>query len=178
MHQSISQHLFEDEALQAVALPYTDHAFSMIVLLPRKADGLSKLEAMLNSKKFSTWLEKAKFREAELFLPRFKLESSFEMTPVLKNLGMTDGFTRNADFSGIDGTKLLYISDVLHKAFLNVDEEGTEASGIFALRGLAQSRHDREETAIFRADHPFLFLIRDNISGSILFMGRVVDPAQ
>ncbi len=115
----------------------------------------------------------------ELFLPRFKLESSFELNGPLEKMGMPDAFSAKADFSGMDGSRLLYISAVFHKAWGDINEEGTEAAaatvvGMRAMSVVVQPA----PPPVFRADHPFLFLIRDMRSGSLLFLGRLVDPAK
>jgi serpin B len=111
----------------------------------------------------------------EVFLPRFKVEAAFRLDDALKALGMVDAFDDlRANFAGLDGKAWLVISAVLHKAFVEVNEEGTEAAAatavVMALRAVARPE------PIFRADHPFLFLIRENSTGSVLFLGRVVDP--
>ena len=91
---------------------------------------------------------------------------------------MTDAFTGRADFSGMDGTNDLFISALIHKAFVEVNEEGTEAAAATAVVMETKGIHIPEEPVVFRADHPFLFLIRDNRTGSILFLGRIVDPTR
>ncbi len=108
-----------------------------------------------------------------MYLPRFKITWQGELSRTLTDMGMKDAFSRNADFSGMDGKKDIYISKVVHKAFVDVNEEGTEAAAATAVIGRAMAiRH----MSIFRADHPFLFLLRDSRTGTILFIGRVVNP--
>ena len=114
--------------------------------------------------------------EVELYLPQFKIDwGTFSLKKVFIDLGMSDAFEPGkADFSGINGTGGLWLSDVFHKAFVEVNEEGTEAAA--ATGGtIALSAH---ETIIFCADHPFIFIIKDNHSGSILFMGRIMNPSE
>src|SRR5438445_685182 len=111
-------------------------------------------------------ISKLKRTEVEIFLPRFKLESSFDLNATLAKMGMTDAFGPKADFSGIDGTKLLYISGVFHKAWGEVNEEGTEAAAATVTTVLTLGIHKPERPPpIFRADHPFIFLVRDTRSG-------------
>jgi serpin B len=106
--------------------------------------------------------------------PKFTFTSEFSLADTLAAMGMPDAFSSAADFSGMDGTKTLYVSAVVHKAFVDVNEEGTEAA---AATGVGISRTSLpQRTPVFRADRPFLFLIRDRRSGSVLFLGRVADP--
>ncbi len=118
-----------------------------------------------------------KQQKVEIFLPRFKLESGFELSGTLASMGMPDAFGPKADFSGMDGTRLLYISGVFHKAWGAVNEEGTEAAAatVVAMRALAVMKPP-PPPPVFRADHPFIFFIRDTRSGSLLFLGRFADP--
>jgi serpin B len=113
-------------------------------------------------------------------LPKFKSTSEFSLADTLKSLGMTDAFIYGqADFSGMDGRKDLFIGAVVHKAFVEVNEEGTEAAAATAvLMGFGGAPTNPRPIPVFRADHPFLFLIRDNRSGGVLFLGRVMDPTK
>ncbi|MGO8765105.1 MAG: serpin family protein [Limisphaerales bacterium] len=165
--------------LQVLELPYAGDDLSMIVLLPREADGLDHLEKELTAQNLASWTTSLRSQKVQVFLPKFKMTSEFRLAETLKALGMPDAFTSQADFSGMDGRKNLFFSDVIHKAFVEVNEEGTEAAAATAVvmfGGAAPS--NQPPIPIFRADHPFLFLIRDNHDGSILFLGRVADPTQ
>jgi len=165
--------------LQVLELPYVGDDLSMIVLLPREADGLDHLEAGMTAENLTAWTANLKSQKMQVFLPKFKMTSEFHLAETLKALGMPDAFTSQADFSGMDGRKDLFISDVIHKAFVEVNEEGTEAAAATAIvmfGGAAPS--NQPPIPVFRADHPFLFLIRDNRDGSILFVGRVADPTK
>ncbi|MBW2645389.1 MAG: serpin family protein [Deltaproteobacteria bacterium] len=165
----------ESDSLQILELPYVGDDLSMIVLLPGKIDGLAQLEADLNPENLNAWMGLLRKREVVVFLPKFKMTSQLSLAETLASMGMPDAFRPNADFSGMDGTKTLYISAVVHKAFVDVNEEGTEAA---AATGVVMRLTSALPTPppVFRADHPFVFLIRDNHSGSILFLGRIVDP--
>lgn len=164
-----------DSRLQVLELPYKSDELGMVVLLPRKIDGLAELEKSLTSKNLEQWLAKLQKQEVVVYLPRFKLLSEFSMAELLGAMGMKDAFSAEADFSAMTGKKELFISAVLHKAFVKVNEEGTEAA---AATGVAMRLTAVRRTPVFRADHPFVFMIKDNRSGSILFMGRVTNPGQ
>jgi len=174
----------ENDNLQMLELPYTgklqdtkgffgNEELSMIILLPRTRDGLARLENLLSVANFDRWLGDLWRQKVEVFLPKFQINTGFELSKTLAAMGMPDAFNKKSDFSGIDGTKDLYISSVIHQAFVDVNEEGTEAAAATAV--IMATRGMPPPTPIFRADHPFIFLIRHNSSGSILFMGRVVN---
>lgn len=164
----------ETDGLQVLELPYVGDDLSMILLLPQEIDDLTALEDALTTENLSGWTRRLWEEEVEVHLPRFKLSSSFNLGETLAEMGMKDAFGA-ADFSGMTGERDMYISEVLHKAFVDVNEEGTEAAAATAVIMTRMSFVDMGPT-IFRADHPFIFLIRDNYSGSILFLGRVTDP--
>ena len=167
----------ETENLQMLELPYFAGKMSIIILLPKKVDGLPKLEQSLNAARMGQLLAQMQAREVNVFLPKFKLTSEFSLANKLQTMGMADAFSPQADFSGIDGMKSLYIGAVLHKAYVDIDEEGTEAAAATAVIAVASAvEPPRPSPVIFRADHPFLFLIRHDQTGAILFMGRVTSP--
>ncbi len=174
MYQKGDFKYLEREDLQVVELPYKGDEISMLVLLPKKVDGLPELEKSLTLDNLQNWLPRRK-REVLVYLPKFKLTLQFALAGVLKSMGMTDAFSiPHADFSGITGRKELFISAVIHKAFVDVNEEGTEAAAATAI-GM-ETTSIKPQPPVFRADHPFIFMIRDNNSGSILFIGRVANP--
>jgi len=174
MHKTAHFGYLAGKGFQALELPYKGEALSMVVFLPEKADGLSAFERSLTPANLDGWLKSLRKREVSVYLPRFKTTVRFELRPTLARMGMPLAFSNAADFSGMDGTHDLFISNVIHKAFVDVNEEGTEAAAatavVMALKGIS------EPPPVFRADHPFVFLIRDRKSGSILFLGRVVNP--
>ncbi len=161
------------DGLQVVELPYAGEDLSMVVLLPNEIDGLARLETDLTVENLDRWTSRLRERDVSVFLPRFEITLPFDLTETLRAMGMVDAF-ENADFSGM-AEGLLFIAAVLHKAFVKVDEEGTEAA---AATAVIMARGVPEPPPVFRADHPFLFLIRENATGSILFLGRVMNPAQ
>ena len=150
----------------------------MIVLLPVKDDGITELGKDLNTTKLNSWLRKIKSTRINIYLPKFAFASGFNLRDTLSNMGMPDAFVYpKADFSGINAAKELYIGEVIHKSFVDVNEEGTEATGATAVIQRAGSPIPGEDEP-FRADHPFIFLILDIKTGSILFMGRVMNPKE
>jgi serpin B len=120
-----------------------------------------------------------KSQQVELFLPRFKMESDFKLGDTLGKMGMPDAFGPKANFSGMDGTQNLFISDVFHKAWVEANEEGTEAAAatIVAAPASVALTKPPPPPPVFRADHPFIFCIRDTRSGTLLFLGRLADSA-
>lgn len=167
----------EDERVQVLQLPYTGEEISMIVLLPRAKDGLTDIEAQLTFEDLTRWIDQGSLREVEAFLPKFTLTSQFSLADTLKAMGMNAAFSEQADFSGIEASKSLSISGVIHRAFVEVNEEGTEAAAATAVIIGLTSIAEPQPIPVFRADHPFIFLIRDNQSGSLLFCGRIMNPA-
>ncbi|MBF0122695.1 MAG: serpin family protein [Candidatus Omnitrophica bacterium] len=169
----------EDDKLQAISLPYKGGDLSMIIFLPKDKD-LSSFEKTLSAEAFSQWKARLLAVErVEVVLPKFKFEASYQMKDALIRLGMGDIFVYGAaDFSGMNGNHELYVGDVLHKAFIEVNEDGTEAAAATAVMMAAGSAAPQEDPKVFRADHPFFFVIQDNMTGLVLFMGRVMDPTK
>jgi serpin B len=166
----------ETENLQMVELPYFAQRMSLIILLPKQVDGLSKLEQSLDPPSFNQLLGQMQSHQVNVFLPKFKLTSEFNLGDTLQAMGMTEAFSPQADFSGISTSSSLYIGFVLHKAYVNVDEEGTEAAAATAIGMMMGIMRPPPPPIVFRADHPFLLLIRHNQTGTILFMGRLTSP--
>jgi serpin B len=174
MNQTGKFGYMETNDIQVLEMPYVNNDLSMVILLPQKTDGIKEMEKGLTSENLSGWLAGLRKREVQVFFPRFKTTSEFELAGVLGAMGMPDAFSGKADFSGMTGNKDLFISAVVHKAYVDVNEEGTEAA---AATGVAmKSTSFGKPPAVFRADHPFIFLIRDNQTGSILFLGRTANP--
>jgi serpin B len=175
MNQTSEFKYMETRHLQVLELPYVDNELSMVIFLPKEFDGLSEFEKELTIQNVSEWLAKLRKREVIVSIPKFKMTSQFSLAGVLGSMGMTDAFTARADFSGISGHRDLFISAIIHKAYVDVNEEGTEAAAATAVV-MKITAIGPDRTPVFRADHPFLFLIRDNHSDSILFIGRVMNP--
>jgi len=165
----------EGDGVQAVELPYLGGEVSMVLLLP-EAGRFEAFEEALDAGRVDALLETLSRRRVALTMPRFEFESSMELSETLGQMGMSDAFGEGvADFSGMDGTPNLFISAVVHKAFVAVDEAGTEAAA--ATAAIVGERAMPEEPVEMTVDRPFVFLIRDRLSGSVLFVGRVVDPS-
>jgi len=165
----------EDDSLQAVKLPYGGNELSMVVLLPKKVDGLAAVEKSLTPQNLAKWMPQGQ-RKVVLSLPKFKLTCEFELSKTLAAMGMADAFSDKADFSGMNGKHDLLISNVIHKAFVDVNEEGTEAAAATAVAVGLMSVVVEPPPVVFKADHPFIFLIRHEKTGAILFLGRVANP--
>jgi serpin B len=163
------------QGLTAVELSYADGLSSMLILLP---DGdLSELEQNLDSSTIEDVLGSLQSARVDLSMPRFEFTSSFSLGDVLKEMGMPTAFGESADFSGMTGRRDLFISAVIHKAFVKVEETGTEAAAATAVIMMTTGAAPEEPPVRISVDRPFLFLIRDEVTGSILFMGRVADPS-
>jgi serpin B len=167
-------------AFQMVELPYKagdGSDLSMLVILPKKygMDALAEVEKSLDFEKISELEQNLADTKIALFLPKFRIETEYELPDTLKSMGMPTAFVSGAaDLSGMDGTHSLFISDVIHQAFIDVSEEGTEAAASSAVK---VSQGGPPPEPFFVADHPFLFIIRDKETGVILFIGRIVNPA-
>jgi serpin B len=166
----------EMASLQVLELPYRGDEVSMLILLPRRIEGLDELEKALSVENLKLCVNRLREGEVIVFLPRFELSFGVQLNATLQTLGMVRAFKwPGANFAGFDGDpEWFYISSVIHKAFVNVNEEGTEAAAATAvvagLGGIPLA------PPVFRADHPFLFLIQEKKTGSLLFLGRVADP--
>ncbi|MBD2481708.1 serpin family protein [Planktothrix sp. FACHB-1365] len=163
----------ETEEVQVLELPYVGNNLSLIILLPRKINGLTELEKKLTVENLSNWIESVDQQNVEVSLPRFQVNFQSELSNTLAQMGVTDAFNQdNANFSGMDGQEnWLSIKKVFHQAFIDVNEEGSEAT---AATGVSMGVRSRPPS--FEANHPFIFLIRENHTGNIMFLGRLVNP--
>lgn len=194
MHMSPDEANFnymETEKIQMIELPYKGDELSMLILLPRQGQewnwetrekiiyDYSIEDIEFNYEKFNEY--KSEMKETNLdsiYLPKFEFDSKYFMAKNLENLGMPKAFIPGgADFSGMDGTNYLFISDVIHQAYVKVDEEGTEAAAATAVV-MVESSMEGSGPPVFNADHPFIFIIQEKQTGNILFLGRVNDPTQ
>jgi serpin B len=169
----------EDAALQVLEMPYLDWELSLIIFLPRENKELKNIEVTFSPATVNNWLVKLHEEDILVSLPKFKNSSSFSLKDTLSIMGMPDAFyTSAADFSGMtDEYQGLNIGAVIHQAFIDVYEEGTEAAAATAgtiAEGMLQPR----KAIVFNADHPFLYIIRENKTGSILFLGRLMNPKE
>jgi serpin B len=175
MHQEARFGYVETAEAQVLEMPYAGKQLSMVAVLPRKGTKLAEVEKGLSADKLAGWVKALRQHKVKVWLPRYQLESAFQLNQTLQALGMELAFSQQADLSGMNGKGGLYIGAVVHKAFVEVDEKGTKAA---AATGVAiQPTSARiDKTASFRADRPFVFLIRDQKSGAVLFLGRVREP--
>jgi len=174
MKQAESFGYAEGGGYQAVELPYEGGEMAMVILLP-EAGEFEPFEGSLDAERVDAMMKDLAHQQVALTMPKFEFDSSFELAETLAGMGMPDAFNDAADFSGMDGTPLLFIKEVLHKAFVSVDEAGTEAAAatavVVALKALPSP------TIEVTVDRPFVFLIRDIETGTVLFVGRVVNPS-
>jgi len=174
MFQTIDEAYYaEFDGGKVLRLPYKREDVSFFAVLPDAADGLPALEAELSGETLTDWLDSASSGEVSVQLPRLDLEQKLEMSQLLSDLGMPTAFTDGADFGRMLQDSDLRISTVIHDAVLSLDEEGTEAAAATGIGVETTAYHPPVE---FHADHPFLFGIRDELTGAILFIGRVSDP--
>lgn len=168
----------KSDGVQILELPYQTGGLSMVVLLPKTSNGLAALDQGLSAKQVNGWMKQLELQQVEVFLPKFKLDSSFELQDVLSTMGMPIAFEQSqADFTGIEASGEIYLSAVIHKVFIDVNEQGTEAAAATAVVGDGSpAPRDSDQPNVFRADHPFVYLIRDQETGSVLFIGRVSNP--
>lgn len=166
----------ENKDMQILEMPYKGDKLSMIVILPKKND-ITSFEKLLTLSNFNNWKKDLKKQRVNVFIPQFKFDAKYLMANTLKSMGMPTAFSSDADFSKMDGTKDLSISAVIHQAFVDVNEDGTEAAAATVIM-MATSAMPIEGPRIpdFYANHPFIFVIQDITNGNILFMGRVVNP--
>jgi serpin B len=171
---SVFRH-FDGEGLELLELPYDGDRISMLVLLPDDGRDLAELEAKLSARNLASWISRAqptRFRSVEI--PRFESSTRLGLRDALTRMGISLAFTPDADFSGMTPSRPAWIDDVFHEARVRLDEEGTQAAGSAAVtigKGPAVKEAD-----LFRADRPFVYLIRDRHTGTVLFLGRLTDP--
>lgn len=164
-------YLFTDE-FKAVDLPYGDELFSMTVFLPAEDVSVDQFIDGLTEEKFYSWLADFKQDSVDLYMPKFRFNYDKKLKEVLSDMGMAIAFQGNADFSGINPTANLYINDVIHGSFVQVDEKGTEAAAVT----IVEIRYTSVPRNYMRVDSPFVFVIHEKTTGAILFMGKVINP--
>jgi serpin B len=174
--QNVTFNFFESETATIVELPYQNARFSMLIILP-KGDG-PKFETSFTPTDYKSWnLTPGRFRSIQL--PKFRIDHEVQPAVILKHFGMTNAFSEGqADFTGISKEVRLFISAIFHKAFIEVNEEGTEAAAATAVVVQAESAAEPQKEMDFIANKPFVFVLRDRITNSILFIGKVKDPTK
>jgi len=168
----------ETDTLQVLEMPYAhgkETGISMIVLLP-KDDNLTALEGALDAETIEELRDSLVEQRVRVVFPKFRLETDYTLSQILAEMGMPTVFSCDADLSGMDGTDMLFVDEVYHKAFVDVNEEGTEAAAATAVVVSFKGAPGGDTTPVFRADHPFVFFIVERDNGTILFAGRVVNP--
>jgi len=174
MRQTESFGYTEEDNYQAVELPYDGHELSMVILLP--ADGqFAEFEGALDFQQVEDIVTRLAVLRVNFTMPKFEFTSDFRLRKALSAMGMSEAFSESVDFSGMTGNQDLFIAEVVHKAFISVDEEGTEAAAATAV--MMPTSAPPSEPVVVTIDRPFVFLIRDIKTGAILFIGRVVNPS-
>ncbi|XP_019640737.1 PREDICTED: leukocyte elastase inhibitor-like isoform X1 [Branchiostoma belcheri] len=176
MEEKFNYGEFQDQKFRVLELPYVEKELSMLIFLPDEVEGIRNLESALTATTLQTVSSQMYSTKVNLMLPRFKLEQDFSLGETLKKMGMGEAFSDGADFSGMSAAADLFISEVVHKAFVEVNEEGTEAAAATGVR--MKMRMMPRPPVPFLVDHPFMFLIRDNRSSSVLFLGRMSKPTE
>jgi len=174
MFESLTAAYTEDSLVQVLELPYAGDELSMIIVLPLKGKSLEDVEGKLSLVLFKEWVNNLRTEKVDVYLPKFKMECRLNLKKTLVAMGMIDAFTDEADFSKMDGTTMLKIKDVIHQSFVDVNEEGTEATASTAV--IINIKMGPSIPVIFKADKPFLFFIYDKTHDLILFMGRLSNP--
>ena len=175
-----NQHLYgETESIKILELPYEGEKLSMLLLLPKEIDVIADLENSLTIENLNYWKDSLLEQELQIVsIPKFELETKYDLIPPLHKLGINDAFDQNnADFLGITTSEQLFITSALHKAYVDVNEEGTEAAAVTAIT-VGTTSVDPNPPPTFVADHPFIFVIQDNETGHILFIGRMTNPSE
>lgn len=182
MHRTGGYRYYDGGTFQALELPYAGDEIAMVVLLPKETEGLPALEQSFTSAPAADWIQKLEFADKVILtLPRFTMTQQFELSSTLTSMGMPQAFSSGADFSGMTGKPDFTIGAAIHKAYIDVNEQGTEAAAATAIVMSATAmRYEAPPPPpiVFRADHPFLFILLDRRSGSMLFLGRVADPTK
>jgi len=165
----------ETDELQILEMDYEDEELSMIVLLPKENYSLGDIE--IDYESVENYKSQLVEKEVKVSFPKFEFDAKYQLVETLKKMGMPEAFSGGADFSGMTGSKDLFIAQVIHQAYVKVDEEGTEAAAatvvVMEIMAIDPSRQ-----TVFNADHPFVFLIQEKATGNILFIGKVVNPSE
>jgi serpin B len=174
MNSRVNALYYEDESLQAIEIPYKKKEASMMVILP-KENTKSAIKG-IDYKYFTDITKSLELKRVKLSIPKFKMEVMYELKDIMMIMGMKTAFSRDADFSGITGGKDLTISKILHQSVIDVNESGTEASSSTAVISMRSTMVTKDIPIVFKADRPFLFLVKENGTNTILFMGYMAEP--
>jgi len=179
MSQDDDFRYYEGEGMQVARLPYGDGRLGLLVFLPAQGTGMADFVSSFSAENVGRWVDSLRYKEGEIVLPKFKLEYDKSLAAVLKQMGMGRAFAEGADFSGMlskPGTLPFYISDVLHKTFVEVNEEGTEAAAVTAVKMVATAMPGETQKFAMVCNHPFVYAIHDEQTGSVLFIGALMEP--
>jgi serine protease inhibitor len=167
---------WENELLQLVSLPYDDQDLALDIFLPKKNIDFTSFLGQFNLENWQRWSSQVGKRKGVVKIPRFKLEYQNTLNDVLNKLGMSSAFNANqADFSGLTNTKV-YVSEVLHKTYLEVNEEGSEAAAVTSIGIKAMAMPASQEPFVLRADRPFVCILREKQTNSLIFIASIVEP--
>jgi len=176
MNNSINSWYYEDKYCEIVDIPYSNEKISLLVILPKTYKKLKKVEKKLNYEYYSNYVNNRARKRINLSFPKFNIESEFDLNESLNKLGIKEAFTMSADFSGITKQEKLYISKVVHKANIEVDEEGTEAAAATAV--IMRKTSINVDEVKFKANRPFIYMIRNQETNTIYFVGKILDPTK
>ncbi len=175
MNMTQTFNYYEDKELQAIESPYKGEKLSMVVFLPKERTGINKMEKTLGYHYYNKVIDSMYRKKVKLALPKFNTTDQIDIRKVLEEMGVQNPFTAKADFSAMTDEPL-YIDKIFHKAFIKVAEEGTEAASATAVTMSKSMVADPSTLAVFYANHPFIFVVKDNTTGCILFMGKITNP--
>ncbi len=176
MNNSFSSWYYEDKYCEIIDIPYSDEQISLLVILPKSYKKLKKVEKKLNYNYYLNYIDNKSKKRIKLSFPKYNIESEFDLNTSLKQLGIKEAFTMSADFSGITGNEKLYISKVVHKATIELDEEGTEAAAATAV--FMRKTSINVDEVSFKANRPFIYMIRNQKTNTIYFVGKVLNPTK
>jgi len=174
MRTSSRMKYLKSEKCQMLEVPYKNNKASMIIVMPNENQNFNEFKKSFNSETLSSSLKKASYENIRLILPKFKIEFKTDLSKTLSNVGMKRAFTGRADFSGMTCKKNLRIDKIIHQTFINIDEAGTEAAAATAVVMKRITSVGPSKKTEFKANRPFMFVIRENSTGSILFIGQLV----
>ena len=181
MHAFSHYPIFTHLKFDMIELPYRSPSankphLAMIVILPKDLKAIYQLEKELNFSNWMNWLDQLEDRAVTLSFPKFRMENRFDLNQTMIELGMISAFTPQANFSGISKQKGLYINKAIHKTFVQVDEKGTEAAAVTAIGMNLTSIREPADPYMVEVNHPFIFIIMDKKTRTILFIGRCLQP--
>lgn len=177
MNETGRYNYYEDSKIKAIEMPYKGNKASMVIFLPNAYDGIIDFEKIFDFNYYQDIISTVQSNQVRLSFPKFQTTFKINLGNTLSQMGMPLAFSPGAaDFSGMTGNKDLCISEVIHQAFIDMTEKGTEAAASTAVIMKYTSVMPSTDIKIFNADHPFVFVIKDNQSGSILFMGKIMNP--